>query len=170
MKKIFALVFILNTVIVAYAAVDKQGKDRKMINSMLDKFHIAASKADGEEYFSYLTEDSVYLGTAEEERWSKKAFMKYAEPYFSKGRGWTYKPFDRFVMFAGDGKTAWFDEKLSNKHYGILRGAGVVRKDAGKWRIVHYNMTIVVPNPIFKKVAEIIKKNKQGNAKALSAD
>ncbi len=158
MKKICIILTILSLTCICFAD-SKTGKtDEKLIHNMLDKFHKAAAKADEKEYFGLMAEDIIYLGTATEERWTKKTFLEYARPYFSKGRGWNYKPFDRYVMFTGDGKTAWFDEKLKNDYYGLLRGTGVVRKDNGKWKVVHYSMTLVVPNDLFKKITDIIQK------------
>src|SRR5262245_50227026 len=67
------------------------------IGRVLDQFHDAASKADGTRYFSYLAPEAVFLGTDGTERWTKEEFRAYAEPYFSKGKGWTFVPRDRHV-------------------------------------------------------------------------
>ncbi len=136
------------------------GSDVRAINAALDAFHEAASKAEGERYFNLLTDDAVFIGTDDTERWSKAQFKAYAEPYFSKGKGWTYTPHDRFVEVASDGRTAWFDEKLDNEKYGRCRGSGVLRKEAGAWRIAQYVLSVPVPNELMPQVAEMIRNQK----------
>jgi hypothetical protein len=67
----------------------------KAINFTLDQLHDAASKADGKRYFNLFTDDAIYIGTDATERWTIKEFRAFAEPYFAKGTGWTYKPRSR---------------------------------------------------------------------------
>jgi hypothetical protein len=93
---------------------------------VLNSFHQAAASADGDKYFSLLSDDAVFLGTDASERWSKVQFSTYATPYFSKGKGWTYLPRERHVAFSSAGSVAWFDELLDNEKYGECRGTGVL--------------------------------------------
>jgi ketosteroid isomerase-like protein len=127
------------------------------IARVLDDFHDAASKADGARYFAHLAPDAVFLGTDASERWTKDAFRAFAEPYFSKGKGWTYVPKDRHIDLAPGGAVAWFDEKLENAKYGECRGTGVLRHIDGAWRIAQYNLTIPIPNELSAKVVEMIR-------------
>ena len=134
-------------------------KESEIINKLLNDFHLAASKANESEYMGYLSEDSIFMGTASEEIWTKEQFRKYTHPYFSKGRGWTYIPKDRHLKFSENKRIAWFYEKLLNERYGTLRGSGVLRKEGnGEWKIVQYNMVFTIPNDVAKKVVEIIQK------------
>jgi ketosteroid isomerase-like protein len=129
----------------------------KAIESVLDDWHDAASKADENRYFGHMAKDAVFLGTDASERWTRDAFNAYVKPYFSKGQGWTYVPSHRHVMLSADQQLAWFDEHLTNEKYGDLRGTGVLRRTDGVWRIVHYNMVFTVPNDVAKKVVETIR-------------
>lgn len=134
-------------------------EDCRSVNRVLDDFHDAAAHADEIRYFGHLAEDAVFLGTDANERWTKDEFRKYARPHFSKGRGWSYTPRDRHVMFSKDCNIAWFDERLYNKKYGELRGSGVLRKKKGVWKIVFYNMVFTIPNKVARRVVEVIKKD-----------
>lgn len=137
--------------------------DTAPILNVLRDFHDAAAHADGARYFAHLTPDAVFVGTDATERWSKDQFKAYAEPYFSKGKGWTYTPHDCHIVISADGNTAWFDEQLDNAKYGPCRGSGVLVR-AGKptdadqgWKIAQYVLSVPIPNDLMPKVAEIIR-------------
>jgi metallo-beta-lactamase class B len=127
------------------------------VERTLDAFHQAASRADGEAYFALMTRDAVYIGTDATERWSLAEFRAFAEPYFEKGRGWTYVPTKREIVVGPDGSTAWFHELLENASYGTTRGTGVVVRDGSEWKIAQYHLTIPVPNELAKQVVEMIR-------------
>ena len=129
------------------------------IGNVLDSFHLAASEANSEEYFSLLDENLVFMGTDATERWSKAELKAFAEPYFSKGTGWTYIASSRNISLSSDGKMAWFDEVLQNESYGTCRGTGVLVKSGGDWKIIQYNLTIPIPNKIAKQVVKQIRKS-----------
>ncbi len=132
-------------------------RERIAIEAVLDDWHAAASKAEGERYFGHLSEDAVFLATDATERWTKSEFRSYAEPYFARGTGWTYEPRERHVALTPDGHFAWFDERLWNDKYGECRGTGVLRMEEGRWRIAHYSLTLLVPNEVAGDVVEIIR-------------
>ncbi len=136
---------------------------RASIDRTLDGFHEAAAKADGPRYFSHLTEDAVFLGTDASERWPRKEFEAFASPYFKKGKGWTYTSTERQVDIEVGGDLAWFDELLTNEHYGTCRGSGVLRKQAGQWRIAQYNLSIPMPNPLARDFVERIRGHAAGD-------
>ena len=143
------------------AATVKAGADRKQIDRVIDDWHDAAAKADFRRYFGHMAAGSVFLGTDAGERWKKAEFATYAKPHFDKGKAWTMIPSHRFVSFAPDGTTAWFDEKLRHTKYGEVRGSGVVRRIDGTWRIVHYVLSFPVPNGVSKQVIAIIRHSQQ---------
>lgn len=116
------------------------------VSVTLDEFHHAASTADGERYFGSFAPGAVFLGTDANERWSVDEFRAYAEPYFSKGIGWTYVASDRHIEFGAEGRVAWFDERLQNEKYGEVRGSGVLTLADGAWKIAQYNLSFPVPN------------------------
>ncbi|HTE05550.1 MAG TPA: nuclear transport factor 2 family protein [Planctomycetota bacterium] len=116
--------------------------------AVLDALHAAASRADGESYFALFAPDAVFLGTDATERWSIEEFRAYAQPYFSRGQGWTYVPTERHVVAAPGGQVAWFDERLASDKYGEVRGSGVLLRGAAGWRIAQYNLALPVPNEL----------------------
>jgi len=118
------------------------------VASVLDDFHQAASKADGERYFSHFSHDAVFLGTDATEHWTVEEFRAWCAPYFARGTGWTYEAFERRIRLSSDARTAWFDERLSNEKYGEVRGSGVLTLDGSKWRIAQYVMSFPVPNEL----------------------
>ncbi len=120
---------------------------------MLDDWHLAAANADFARYFGHLADDAVFLGTDATERWTKAEFEAYARPHFAKGKAWTFRATRRAVRFTGGGH-AWFDEDLDTLGLGPARGSGVLAVRDGRWRIVHYNLAITVPNGRFALVRE----------------
>jgi len=155
------IVLLVPLVLVACAAAPDAGRvdtavETAAVDALLDDWHAAAGEADGERYFAHFAPDGVFLGTDAHERWTVEAFRDYAHPHFSEGRGWTYRPSDRHVIFSDDGRFAWFDERLHSDKYGALRGTGVLRKIDGRFRLAHYNMTFTIPNEISGEVVALI--------------
>lgn len=138
--------------------------DRAYISRMLDGMHDAASKADGERYFSYFADGAVFLGTQWDERWAMREFKEYALPRFAEGNGWTYVSRTRHIYLSQDGSTGWFDEIIENHKYGICRGSGAVVKEGFEWKIVQYNLTVPIPNDILPKVVEMVREYDAGAA------
>lgn len=118
------------------------------ITSVLDRLNVASTAADGPAYFGLFTPDARFIGTDATERWSLSEFRAYAEPYFARGRGWTYTPSARVITVAPiDCRCiAWFDEELSNATYGQTRGSGVLRLTDDGWKIEQYVLSFAVPN------------------------
>jgi ketosteroid isomerase-like protein len=130
----------------------------------LDTFHQAAAMGAFDLYFDQMTDDVVFMGTDETERWNKQQFMDYAREPFSDGHGWTYEPSDRHIAFNDDLTIAWVDELLSHEKYGTLRGTAVLEKQGQRWRIAHYSLTFLVPNDIAGEVVETIRVFEEGRA------
>ncbi len=133
--------------------------------AVLDAWHLAAARADAESYFSLMAPDAVFLGTDATERWTKTEFRAYAEPYFKKGKAWTFKAAKRHVSYASDGSTAWFDEELDTPNLGPARGSGVLVKLGATWRIAQYNLSVPIPNPLMKQVKKEIEAHLKAAAK-----
>ena len=124
--------------------------------AVLDDLHLAASEADEERYFGHFASGAVFLGTDATERWTLDQFRAYAHPHFSAGKGWTYRVTERHVVVSGDGRVAWFDERLHNEKYGEARGSGVLVRD-GRWRVAQYNLSFPIPNAIAGEVIGMIR-------------
>ncbi|WP_312144426.1 nuclear transport factor 2 family protein [Brevundimonas sp.] len=129
------------------------------VERTLDAMHAAASKADGEAYFATFTADGRFIGTDATERWTLPEFRAYAMPYFSQGKGWTYRPVTRTVTIAPiDCRcVAWFDEVLDNEAYGTTRGSGVLRLTDDGWKIEQYVLSFAVPNDKARTVVDVIQ-------------
>jgi len=126
------------------------------IGRFLDEWHNDASRADMQAYFDKIDEDGVYIGTDATEHWSKQAFYDWSKPYFDKGKAWSFKAEERNIYLSGDQKIAWFDEKLTSAS-GPLRGSGVLINRNGNWKIMHYVLSVPIPNEKFNEVLKQIK-------------
>ena len=125
------------------------------INLILNDWHKAAAEANFEAYFGAMSEDAIYIGTDPTENWNKEEFIKFAKPYFDRGRAWNFTALERNVYFSSDGKTVWFDELL-NTQMKICRGSGVlVDEGNGKWKIKHYVLSMTIPNDNTDEVVKI---------------
>lgn len=156
MRSLFLALLIVSTSL----PVAAQNTDNiKAINHTLDQLHDAASKADGKRYFKLFTDDAIYIGTDAGERWTISEFRAFAEPYFAKGTGWTYKPRSRHVVVAEIPChcIAWFDELLDSESYGTSRGTGVLTLNNGLWKISQYALTFPIPNDLSKGMTTEIK-------------
>lgn len=123
------------------------------LDTFVDNWHLAASKADFQGYFGKMDDSFIFLGTAPGERWSKEEFSKFSKPYFDKGTAWDFKASNRQWNFSKNKKMAWFDEDLDTWMRGC-RGSGIMVKKKGEWTLVYYNLTVLIEN---EKVQEFIK-------------
>lgn len=141
--------------------------DEQAIGELIDSFHAAAAAADEERYLGYLTEDAVFMGTDEWERWPKHPdFAAYVAGRFEGGSGWTYESVDRQIRIAESGDVAWFDEVIQSESNGRFRGTGVVVRSGDQWKIAHYAMSFLVFNENWQEVIELTKRTaaeKQAN-------
>ena len=143
------------------ASITFASADTTPIAQAIDRFHEAASKADEPAYFACFAPEGVFIGTDPTERWDVSAFRAFVHPYFSQGKGWTYKSTERHITLAASGDVAWFDELLHNDSYGTCRGSGVLRRIDGEWKIAQYNLSIPLPNSLAKQVVEMIRNERK---------
>ena len=145
MRKII-LLFIVFVIFISCGHDRKDTTSDKIeITEVLDSFNTAAAKADYDNYFKYLTDDAVFIGTDAGEYWNKKDFMIWAKPYFDKGKAWNFNSVKRNIYFDQTGRTAWFDELL-NTQMKICRGSGVLTKEGNQWKIRQYVLSMTMPN------------------------
>ena len=129
------------------------------IGEVIDGFHDAAAHGDKTRYLGYMTDDGVFLGTDEWERWPKQPeFVDYVGGRFKDGAGWTYRSVERQIRVADSGDTAWFDEVVFSEQNGRFRGTGVLSKQDGEWKIAHYAMSFLILNENWPAVIELTKK------------
>lgn len=125
------------------------------INLVLNNWHKAAAEANFNSYFNAMTDDAIFIGTDATENWNKQEFIKFAKPFFDKGKAWNFTALERNIYFSLDKKTAWFDELL-NTQMKICRGSGVLVVDKnGNWKIKQYVLSMTIPNEHTDEVVKI---------------
>ena len=136
------------------------GADVDDIGRVLDNFHDAAAHADKDRYLGLMTDNAVFMGTDEWERWPKHPdFTDYVDGRFKNG-GWSYKSVERQIRVADSGDIAWFDEVVFSESNGRFRGTGVLTRQNGTWKIAHYAMSFLVLNENWEEVVELTRKTK----------
>ena len=126
----------------------------KEVAEFITNWHKAAADANINSYFGMMSEDAIYIGTDASERWTKKEFFQFCEPYFSKGKAWDFKPYNRQIYFSKDGKTIWFDELLET-WMGVCRGSGVISNENNTLLITHYHLSVTIKNEKVKEFLQI---------------
>lgn len=133
--------------------------DNREIGDVLDAFHDAAAHGDKGRYLGLMTDDAVFMGTDEWERWPKQPeFTDYVGGRFKDGSGWNYRSVERNIRVSDAGDTAWFDEVVFSEQNGRFRGTGVLSKKDGEWKIAHYAMSFLILNENWPEVIELTKK------------
>lgn len=143
--------------------------DKKKINTTLDSWHKAATNAEFDNYFSYMTSNGVFIGTDATENWQLDAFKAFSKPYFDKGKAWDFKCLQRNIYFDKTQNTAWFDELLDTQMK-ICRGSGVLIKQGNTWKIAHYVLSMTVPNDNLDEVIKIKEKIENGVIEKLKSE
>lgn len=126
------------------------------IHTVMEQWHDDAANGQLESYFDAIHDNGYYLGTDKTENWSKSEFYTFCKPHFEDGKGWDFETEDRTVKFSEDGKFAWFHEILDT-WMGPCRGSGVLVSTVDGWKIMQYNLTILVDNDDVDAYLEIIK-------------
>lgn len=143
--------------------------DKKKINTTLDSWHKAAANAEFDNYFSYMTSNSVFIGTDATENWRLDAFKTFSKPYFDKGKAWNFTSLQRNIYFDKSQNTAWFDELLDTQMK-ICRGSGVLIKEGKNWKIAHYVLSMTIPNDHTDEVVKIKEKIENGVIEKLKSE
>lgn len=144
-KILFLLVFVF--------PIEGKAQNINELNALVNQWHQAAAKADFKAYFEITGEKFVFLGTDPKERWEKKEFEAFCKPYFEKGKAWNFTASNRKWVFSDNQNIAWFDEDLATWMKGC-RGSGVVEKINNEWKLVYYNLTVLIEN---EKIDEFIE-------------
>jgi len=141
------------------------------IGIVLDDFHDAAAHGDKDRYLGHLSEDAVFMGTDEWERWPKNPdFIDYVDGRFENGRGWKYKSVERKIRVSESADVAWFDEVVFSETNGRFRGTGVLTMRNGGWKISHYAMSFLILNENWNEVIELTRKTKDQAEDSSSPD
>lgn len=128
-------------------------RSTESLDQLIDDWHKAAADANYMDYFGVMDGSFIFLGTAPGERWTKGEFALFSKPYFDKGKAWSFTASNRIWNFSKNGKMAWFDEDLDTWMRGC-RGSGILVKKRGEWKLVYYNLTVLIEN---EKVQDFIE-------------
>ncbi len=115
------------------------------VDDLMNNWHQDVAKFDNEAYFEFMADEFIFLGTDPSERWTKESFNDYCKPHFEKQKTWDFKTNWRNWYFSENGKTAWFEESLDTQME-ECRGSGVLVYEVDKWKIMHYNLAVVIEN------------------------
>jgi len=129
------------------------------VNAFVDAWHDDAAHARMA-YFDKIAPDGVYIGTDRTELWQRDAFKAWARKYFERKAAWSFKATRRNVYASADKSLIWFDELLDTPNMGPCMASGVIRKTATGFEIVHYQLSMAVPNELAGQVTKLIATGK----------
>ena len=124
------------------------------VAAFVDEWHDDAARADLR-YFDKMASDGVYIGTDKSERWVRDDFKAWAKSYFDRHKAWEFHAFNRHIAFNDDKSLIWFDEQLHTQ-MGICQASGVIRHDREGFKIVHYQLSLTIPNDLVNHVKKEI--------------
>lgn len=157
MKRLLALMAALLITLPAMAA-NADPALKKQVDAFVDSWHDDAAHARMA-YFDKMAPDGVYIGTDRSELWQRDAFKAWARKYFEgKKSAWSFKATRRNVYTSSDGKLIWFDELLDTANMGHCMASGVIRKTDKGFEILHYQLSMAVPNEVADQVTELVRK------------
>jgi hypothetical protein len=134
----------------------------RQVNAFVDEWHDDAANARMA-YFDKMAKDGVYIGTDRTELWQRDDFKSWAKKYFERKSAWSFKATRRNVYASGD--LIWFDELLDTPNMGHCMASGVIRKTRDGFEIMHYQLSMAVPNEVNDKVHKLIAGHEAAGAK-----
>lgn len=126
------------------------------IHAFVDTWHKAAAVADEDLFFRSMAKGGIYLGTDASERWERDVFKAWAAFAFERSSAWDFTARDRQVYFTPNKRHFWWEEMLDT-WMGVCRGSGVAEWEDGRWQILHYDLSIMVPNDKVQGFLELMK-------------
>lgn len=129
----------------------------RQLDSCMNQWHLDVAEFRLEQYFNFMTDDFIFLGTDPSERWTKKEFYQFCQPFFEKKSTWDFKTNKRFWYLNSSEDVAWFEESLDT-WMEECRGSGVLVKQNNQWKIAHYNLSVLIENEKVNKFIKLRKK------------
>jgi SnoaL-like domain len=138
----------------------------RAVNAFVDEWHDDAAHARMA-YFDKIAPEGVYIGTDKHELWRRDEFKTWARRFFERKRAWSFKALRRNVYASPDKSFIWFDEILDTPNMGPCMASGVIRKTDTGFAILHYQLSMAVPNELGGQVTRLIKdfESKPGDGK-----
>jgi hypothetical protein len=128
----------------------------RAVNTFVDQWHDDAAHARMA-YFDKIAPDGVYIGTDKHELWHRDEFKAWAKRFFERKSAWSFKAVRRNVYASPDKSFIWFDEILDTPNMGPCMASGVIRKTAKGFEILHYQLSMAVPNEVGGQVTKLVK-------------
>ena len=154
MKRFLTALFLgLSLIGAAHAATD--ATLTRQVNAFMDEWHDDAANTRMA-YFDKIAKDGVYIGTDRSELWTRDEFKAWSKKYFDAKQAWTFKATRRNVYSTPDQSLIWFDELLDTENMGPAMASGVIRKKGNGFEIVHYQLSVAVPNEVVDQVTGLI--------------
>ncbi|MFL6672558.1 MAG: nuclear transport factor 2 family protein [Massilia sp.] len=145
---------------IAALCAQAQGVDdaalKRQVNAFVDEWHDDAANARLA-YFDKMAKDGVYIGTDKSELWHRDEFKAWAKRFFERKSAWSFKATRRNVYLSPDKSIIWFDELLDTPNMGPCMASGVIRRTANGFEIVHYQLSMAVPNEVGGQVTKLIR-------------
>ncbi len=164
MKKILIAFSLLSVLVCGQVfSADLPEVTKEKLAKFLDEWHDDAAHSRMA-YFDKIAADGVYIGTDKSERWQREEFKAWAQAFFKRPVAWAFKAFNRHIAMTPDQSILWFDEQLHTQ-MGICQASGVVRKTETGFEILHYQLSIAVPNDAINAVVAAVKKVDQAEAR-----
>ena len=153
MKNMFPLLILISCM-----ACQNKNDDEiiSLLNQKIDNWHNAASKANFDDYFNFISNDGIFIGTDLSERWTKTEFSNFSKPYFEKGKAWSFSAKERSIRLNKIKTIAWFDEVLDT-WMGDCRSTGVLSINNEQWQLEHYQLSVTIDNELMPQFLEITK-------------
>lgn len=133
-------------------------KTIQIIDSLINDWHHAAAVADEEFFFGSMTDDAIYIGADATERWLRDELKLWSKNYFDRKSAWDFKPLMRDIKIDAGGRIAWFDELLET-WMGTCRSTGILKLENDEWKIIHYQLSVAVPNDKIDAYKKLINKD-----------
>ena len=157
MKRFLTACFLFLS-LVGVARAETNAELTRQVNSFVDEWHDDAAHARLA-YFDKMAKDGVYIGTDRTELWKRDEFKAWAKKYFDRKSAWSFKATRRNVYASADGSIIWFDELLDTPNMGPCMASGVIRKTNKGFEILHYQLSMAVPNEVNGQVKKLIDEN-----------
>lgn len=164
MKRILAAAFLFLGLI-GIARAETDALLTRQVNAFVDEWHEDAANARMA-YFDKIAPDGIYIGTDRSELWKRDEFKTWARKYFERKSAWSFKATRRNVYASADKSLIWFDELLDTPNMGPCMASGVIRKTAKGFEIVHYQLSMAVPNEVAGQVTRLIAEHEKAGKPA----
>lgn len=130
--------------------------DPDSLHTFIDNWHQAAAVADADAFFGAMAPNGIYIGTDASERWLRDELRSWAKNAFERESAWAFTASGRKVYYSADQRYAWWEELLDT-WMGDCRGSGVAVWDNGRWQILHYHLSVTVPNDKIQGFINLVK-------------